>query len=71
MKQFSLERGWRHGDPLSPFYFILIAPEGLHVMMNDIVEAWLFYGYNISGHGSLNISHLQFSDDTLLLGEKI
>jgi hypothetical protein len=67
--EFSLHRGLRQGDPLSPFLFHLAA-EGLNVMMQALVDANLFTGYKIGEHQGMHISHLQFADDTLLLGEK-
>jgi hypothetical protein len=67
--EFCLERGLRQGDPLSPFLF-LIAAEGLHVMMNTMVEQDMFIPYRVGAHGNVDISHLQFADDTLLVGVK-
>jgi len=67
--KFSLERGLRQGDPLSPFLFLLAA-EGLHVMMKAMVESEIFKGYSIEGANPMVVSHLQFADDTLLIGEK-
>jgi len=67
--EFPLGRGLRQGDPLSPFLF-LIAAEGLNVMMKAMVDASLFRGYAIGFGHSVVLSHLQFADDTLLLGEK-
>jgi hypothetical protein len=66
---FSLERGLRQGDPLSPFLFLLGA-EGLNVMMRAMVEGNRFLGYRVGGQGAVIVSHLQFTDDTLLLGLK-
>jgi hypothetical protein len=67
--EFPLERGIRQGDPLSPFLFLLAA-EGLNVMMTEMVNANLFEGYKVGAQNSLVVSHLQFADDTLLLGCK-
>jgi hypothetical protein len=67
--EFSLGRGLRQGDPLSPFLFLLAA-EGLSVLMKAMVDASLFCGYAVGSGNSVVLSHLQFADDTLLLGEK-
>jgi len=69
IEEFPLERGLRQGDPLSPFLFLLAA-EGLNVMMYAVVEADLFKGYGVGLTNFVVVSHLQFADDTLLLGEK-
>ncbi|PNX63424.1 cysteine-rich receptor-like protein kinase, partial [Trifolium pratense] len=67
--EFSLKRGLRQGDPLSPFLFLL-AVEGLNVLMEAMVARNLFTGYSIGEQGLASVSHLQFADDTLLLGVK-
>ncbi|PNX82715.1 cysteine-rich receptor-like protein kinase [Trifolium pratense] len=67
--EFPLRRGLRQGDPLSPFLFLLAA-EGLNVLMEAMVARNLFTGYSIGGQGSVSVSHLQFADDTLLMGTK-
>ena len=55
--EFPLKRGFRQGDPLSPFLFLL-ATEGLNVMMKAMVENNLFTGYAV-GHANLAVvSHL-------------
>jgi len=68
-KEFPIERGLRQGDPLSPFLF-LIAAEGFNVMMTSIVEAGLYHGYRVGTQDGVSLSHLQFADDTLILGMK-
>ena len=67
--EFHLERGLRQGDPLSPFLFLLDV-EGLNVMMSEMVNTNMFEGYFVGAHNPLVVSHLQFVDDTLLLGVK-
>ncbi|MCH81219.1 cysteine-rich receptor-like protein kinase, partial [Trifolium medium] len=67
--KFSLERGLRQGDPLSPFLF-LIAAEGLNVLMHAMVENHFFSGYSFGMQNPISVSHIQFADDTLLLGTK-
>jgi len=68
-KEFVMKRGLRQGDPLSPFLFLLAA-EGLNVLMTSVVNSNLFTGYSIGAHTPTVLSHLQFADDTLLLGVK-
>ncbi|CAJ2627985.1 unnamed protein product [Trifolium pratense] len=67
--EFPLQRGLRQGDPLSPFLFLLAA-EGLNVLMEAMIAQNMFTGYKIGEQGSMTVSHLQFADDTLLLGVK-
>nr|GEV67309.1 RNA-directed DNA polymerase, eukaryota [Tanacetum cinerariifolium] len=66
-KEFSLERGIRQGDPLSPFLFI-IAMEGLHVAMDMAMDHGLFRGKSI-GLNEYRLSHLLYADDAIFLGE--
>lgn len=61
-----MERGLRQGDPLSPFLFI-IPMEALNIMMLETIEKGIFRGIKI-GNDDVEISHLQFADDTLFLG---
>ncbi|GJX89986.1 RNA-directed DNA polymerase, eukaryota [Tanacetum coccineum] len=63
--EFSLHRGLRQGDPLSPFLFILVM-EALHVAVEDAINVGLYRGVQVR---SLHISHLLFADDVLFLGE--
>ena len=67
--EFSLQRGLRQGDPLSPFLF-LIAAEDLNVMMTSAVRHNIFSGYSVGNSNLETVSHLQFANDTLLLGAK-
>jgi hypothetical protein len=68
-EEFPLERGLRQGDLLSPFLFLLAA-EGLNVLMEAVVAQNLFTRYSIGEQDPVTVSHLQFVDDTLLLGVK-
>jgi len=66
--EFSLGRGLRLGDPLSPFLFLLVA-KGFHVLMESMLVNNLFTGYRVGNSGTTVVSHLQFADDNLILGE--
>ncbi|XP_039687884.1 uncharacterized protein [Medicago truncatula] len=63
------QKGLRQGEPLSPFLFLLAA-EGLNVLMKAVVGAQLFTGYGVGGANDVRVTHLQFTDDTLIIGEK-
>lgn len=63
---FKMERGLRQGDPLSPFLF-LIAAEGLNILMERASSLGYFSGAEIGGD-RICISHLQYADDTILMG---
>ena len=67
--EFSLGRGLRQGDPLSPFLFLLAA-EGFNVLMVALVRHNLFSGFQVGNSASTIVLHLQFADDTLILGDK-
>ncbi|KAK2414852.1 hypothetical protein QL285_037392 [Trifolium repens] len=66
-KEFKIHRGLKQGDPLAPFLFLLLA-EGFGGVMKKAVEVCLFKGFHVGGNG-LVISHLQYADDTLCIGE--
>jgi hypothetical protein len=48
----------------------LLPVEGLNVLMQAMVENDFFTGYSIGMQNPTSVSHLQFADDTLLLGTK-
>ena len=66
-KEFKIERGLRQGDPLSPFLFIL-AVEALNVALLEASNNNIFKGIKV-GKDLVHVSHLQFADDALILGE--
>ncbi|GJR35202.1 RNA-directed DNA polymerase, eukaryota [Tanacetum coccineum] len=65
-KEFSLHCGLKQGDPLAPYLFILIM-ESLHLSICRLVDNGLFKGIQLPG--SVNISHLFYADDAMLIGE--
>ena len=67
-KEFGMSRGLRQGDPLSPFLF-LIVEEGFNMLMRRAVEVGQFIGYKFN-MGEDRFTHLQYADDTLIIGEK-
>jgi len=67
--EFCLERGLRRGDPLSPFLFLL-AIEGFNILMESLLVNNIFSGFQVGSSASTTVSHLQFADDTLILGVK-
>ncbi|MCI28315.1 LINE-1 reverse transcriptase like [Trifolium medium] len=65
--EISIQRGLKQGDPLAPFLFLLVV-EGFSGVMRKAVESNLFKGVSI-GRESVVISHLQYADDTVCIGE--
>ncbi|XP_071726806.1 uncharacterized mitochondrial protein AtMg01250-like [Rutidosis leptorrhynchoides] len=65
--EFSLQKGIRQGDPLSPFLF-LIAGEGLNFLANAASNLGHIKGVEI-GADKVRVSHLQYADDTIFIGE--
>lgn len=61
-----MEKGFRQGDSLSPFLFV-IAMEGLSGFMEYAVENGDFKGFKINGEEKVHI--LQFADDTIIFGD--
>nr|KYP75534.1 hypothetical protein KK1_008273 [Cajanus cajan] len=65
--EVSIGRGLKQGDPLAPSLFLIVV-EGLRLLMTRALDLNLFTGLNLGGEGP-RISLLQFTDDTLIIGE--
>jgi hypothetical protein len=65
-EQINISRGLKQGDPLAPFLFLIVA-EGLSSFMQKAVELGYFRGFKVSS--GVVVSHLQYADDTLFIGE--
>jgi hypothetical protein len=65
--EINIQRDLKQGDPLAPFLFLLVA-EGFGGLMRSAVEKNLFKGFGV-GPNNLSVSHLQYADDTLCIGE--
>jgi hypothetical protein len=66
-EEINIQRGLKQGDPLAPFLFLLVA-EGLGGLMRRAVDLNLFSGFQVGREGVV-VSHLQYVDDTLYIGE--
>jgi hypothetical protein len=66
-EEINIQRGLKQGDPLAPFLFLLVA-EGLGGLMKRAVASNCFNGFRI-GNSDMVVSHLQYADDTLFIGE--
>ncbi|GKU98550.1 hypothetical protein SLEP1_g11542 [Rubroshorea leprosula] len=66
-RQFTVLRGLRQGDPLSPFLFLIIA-EGINGLVSKAIQNGLLERVEVGLRG-FKVSHLQYADDTLLFGE--
>ncbi|MCI19423.1 LINE-1 reverse transcriptase like, partial [Trifolium medium] len=66
-EEINIQRGLKQGDPLAPFLFLLVA-EGLGGLMKKAVEMNRFKGFKVGRQG-FEVSHLQYADDTLCIGE--
>nr|XP_025628468.1 uncharacterized protein LOC112721637 [Arachis hypogaea] len=63
-KPFKMERGLRQGDPLSPFLFVLVV-DVLNRMIGEAVRNGRISPLLV-GRDNIELSHLQFADDTIL-----
>lgn len=66
-KEFNVKRGLRQGDPLSPFLYLIVA-EGLSRMIKRACDIGYFNPVCV-GSNNVAVSHLQFADDSLIMGE--
>jgi len=66
-EEIDIKRGLKQGDLLAPFLFLLVA-EGFSGLMENAVNQNLFKGFEVKRGGTV-ISHLQYADDTLCIGE--
>ena len=65
--KFRCSRGLRQGDPLSPFLFTLVV-DVLGRLIDKAIQCKAIRGF-IVGKDKVEVSHLQFADDTLLFLE--
>ncbi|XP_016204774.1 uncharacterized protein LOC107645293 [Arachis ipaensis] len=63
-KPFKMDRGLRQGDLLSPFLFVLVV-DVLHRMIGEAVRNGRISPLFV-GRDNIELSHLQFADDTVL-----
>lgn len=66
-QEIRIQRGLKQGDPLSPFFFLLVA-ESLSELFSRAVDLQIFWGLRV-GSSYLVVSHLQYADDTIILEE--
>lgn len=66
IEEFKLRKGLRQGDPVAKFLFLIVA-EGLSSLMTRAVDSEYFYGFDVDQ--SCSLCHLQFDDDTFLMGK--
>lgn len=65
--EFIPSRGIRQGDPLAPFLFNVVA-EGLNGLLKKAKQENLYKGFQVGRH-NVNISILQYANDTIFFGE--
>lgn len=65
-KDFRVKRDMRHGEPFSPFLFVIVV-EDLTGLVKKAMEVEKFQGFKINDE--VNFDVLQFIDDTILLRE--
>lgn len=63
----SYEAGSSSGGP-SFAILIFISSRRINVLMNAVVGANLYHGFGIGNGNDVWLTHLQFADDTLIIG---
>ncbi|KAJ9557471.1 hypothetical protein OSB04_012085 [Centaurea solstitialis] len=65
--EFHMKKGVRQGDLMAPFLF-LIAAEGLSIALKEAKLKGAFHGLKLP-NGGPEVSHLQYADDALFVGD--
>lgn len=55
-------------DPLSPYLFVL-AMEAVNCLLRKVRDGDFLFGFKVNGRDELEVSHLLFGDNTLVLYE--
>ncbi|XP_057425982.1 uncharacterized protein LOC130719377 [Lotus japonicus] len=63
-----MHKGLRQGDPLAPFLFVIVA-EGLNGLVKRAVLCNKLKPARVGKQAPIEVSCLQFADDTLFIGE--
>lgn len=66
-RKLTRKGGLKQVDPLAPVLFLLVA-EGFSGMMRNVVNINTFKAFKFGSEG-MEISHLQYFDDTLCIRE--
>jgi hypothetical protein len=66
-QEVNIQRGLKQGDPLAPFLFLLVA-EGIGLLMKRAILLGFFKPIVVN-NSNVSISHLQYADDTIFIGE--
>jgi len=66
-EEFKPKRGFRQGDPLAPFLFLIVA-EGLAGLVREAKRVGLFKGVEVGSQGA-QVELSQFADDTIFFCE--
>jgi len=67
--EFKFQRELHQGDLISPILYLLVV-KGINVLMNSAMEVGLFTSYSFGCSYNISVSHLQLTNDNLLLGDK-